>query len=133
MRFRSPQDYIGKIVKIRLPYFDTKKSEISYKARPGLIIGCEKNQFPCDFTYLPISKVSDESKRHQFYDYEVCERDCKELSLHHNPSFIRCHKVNTVYHVEVDRNIISDLSELKPEIFNEINSIFDSFVKEELF
>lgn len=52
MRFNSPQDYIGKIVSIKLPYYDTKKSQISYKARPGLIIGCENSQFPCDFTYL---------------------------------------------------------------------------------
>ncbi|QUM67822.1 hypothetical protein [Staphylococcus delphini] len=130
MRFNSPQDYTGKIVSIKLPYYDTKKSQISYKARPGLIIGCENSQFPCDFTYLPISKMTYESRRHSIYDYELNAHHCKALNLHHNPSFIRCHKVSTIYCNQVNRIIISDLAEMNPEIYKEIKSIFDNFSKQ---
>ncbi|EZY35087.1 hypothetical protein V005_02524, partial [Staphylococcus aureus M520-1] len=41
MHTRSPHDYIGKIVKIRLPYYDVKSAKVAFKSRPGLIIGCD--------------------------------------------------------------------------------------------
>lgn len=126
----SPHDYIGKIVKIRLPYYDTKKSKISFKVRPGLIIGCEKNQFPCDFTYLPVSKIDDQTNRHLTYDLEIGEENCNLLSLNHIPSFIRCHKVGTIYCTNVHRNEISDLNDLNPQLFNEIKSIFEIFTND---
>ncbi|HDF1495533.1 TPA: hypothetical protein PDE93_000401 [Staphylococcus aureus] len=127
VHIRSPHDYIGKIVKIRLPYYDVKSAKVAFKSRPGLIIGCEKNQFPCDFTYLPISKISDESKRHSIYDFEVNDETCNLLNLNNVPSFVRCHKVSTVYSKNVHRNYISDLNETNNRLFNEIKSIFDAF------
>ncbi|MDO5375678.1 MAG: hypothetical protein Q4F01_05755 [Staphylococcus rostri] len=130
MHINSPQEYIGKIVKIRLPYFNSKKNHVLYKSRPGLIIGCEKKQFPCDFTYLPISKITHESNRHSFYDFEIDKNDCSHLNLYHTPSFIRCHKVGTIHCREVDRNTISDLSKLRPDVFNEIKSIFETYTKD---
>ncbi|UXR79387.1 MULTISPECIES: type II toxin-antitoxin system PemK/MazF family toxin [unclassified Staphylococcus] len=127
MRINSPQEYVGKIVKIRLPYFNSKTNQVSYKSRPALIIGCEKKQFPCDFTYLPISKVTSESNRHLFYDFEIDENNGSHLNLHHTPSFIRCHKVGTAHCSEVSKNTISDLSKLRPDVFDEIKSIFETY------
>lgn len=127
MYSNRPRDYIGKIVKIRLPYYDTKNSKVSFKVRPGLIIGCEKDQYPCDFSYLPVSKIKDKTKRHFIYDLELNRKNCKVLSLNHFPSFIRCHKVSTVYCTDVDKNHISDLKDLKPSLFHEIKSTFDTF------
>lgn len=127
MHTRSPHDYIGKIVKIRLPYYDLSNSVVSYKVRPGLIIGCEKDQFPCDFTYLPISKINDQRHRHILYDLEVDANNCDLLSLNHIPSFIRCHKVGTVYSSNFSRNQISNLKDLNPDFFNVIKSTFESF------
>lgn len=130
MHTSSPHDYIGKIVKIRLPYYDLSNSVVSYKVRPGLIIGCEKDQFPCDFTYLPISKINDQRHRHTLYDLKVDANNCNLLSLNHIPSFIRCHKVGTIYCTNVHRNEISDLNDLNPQLFNEIKSVFKMFAND---
>ncbi|MCD9070677.1 orotidine 5'-phosphate decarboxylase [Staphylococcus chromogenes] len=130
MSTKSPQNYIGKIVNIRLPFFDIKESKISYKARPALIIGCERDQFPCDFTYLPISKINDKSKKHSLYDIEIDQENCSLLNLKYVPSYIRCHKISTAYCTDVDRKCISDLKKRNKLLFDDIKTMVGVFTNE---
>lgn len=126
----SPQDYIGKITNTKFPFYDVKNKKVRYKARPVLIIGCEFNHFPCDFTVLPVSKISDKSKRNEKYDYELRQEDCNLLNLKSVPSFIRCHKISTVHSFDVDRNIICDTKKVNPKIFVVAFDKFEKFSKE---
>ncbi|MBM6628530.1 hypothetical protein JTF04_02460 [Mammaliicoccus vitulinus] len=124
---KYPQEYIGKITNTKFPYYDIKSQSVRFKARPVMIVGCEYDSFPCDFTILPVSKIQDESRRNQKYDHELNEEKCRLLNLKCIPSFIRCHKIGTVSSYDVDRNIISDIKVAYPILFDEIHQKYNDF------
>ncbi|MGJ5711628.1 type II toxin-antitoxin system PemK/MazF family toxin [Staphylococcus auricularis] len=126
----NPSQLIGSIVKIRLPFYNISTQQKQFKKRPALIIGCERESYPCDFTYLPISKISNSAYRDSKYDLEITGSDCNVLNLNHDPSFIRCHKIGTVHSSEIHRKIISDLSSSLPRLFNEAKKKYEDFSSE---
>ncbi len=91
-----------------------------------LAIGVEKDSLPCDVTMLPISKISYRENIHADYDKKL-DRECKELNLTVTPSYIRVHKVTTVYSKDIHSIEVSDLKERFPELYNEIKELFKSF------
>lgn len=80
---------IGKIVKIRTPYYDRLSKTTKFKLRPGLVIG-NYGLTDSDYIVLPVSKVSDKRMRHPKYDLEIYPKDfpLSNLKVY---SFIRCH------------------------------------------
>ena len=108
-----PESYIGKIYKVRFPYFDISTGANKFKSRPMLIIGIEKNIFSCDFVVLPVSSVSNPDNVSADFDKKITGEDCQTLNLIRDPSYIRVHKQGTANSNDVDRNgLICDLKKI---------------------
>lgn len=118
----KPHDFIGKIVISRFPYFDVKTKSQKFKGRPMLVIGIEKEIFPCDFNVLPISKVSKQKHVSEDYDVALNNSQCEALSLNHSPSYVRVHKQSIVNSRDVQSGSISDLKNTLPEVYDEIKN-----------
>lgn len=123
----NPKDYIGKITTSRLPFYDSNADRVKYKSRPVLIIGVEKNSFPCDFNVLPVSTISKGINRHFEFDYELDQNKCTKLSLNKYPSFIRVHKQSTCYSTDINRKIICDLMKIDCDIYKDIKELQGKF------
>lgn len=126
-------EYIGKLMVARFPYYNNQEDRIKFKKRPILIIGVEKEQFPCDVTVLPVSKVSHKRHIHPEFDVEVSGNKCKQLKLHDSPSYIRTHKIATVHSSDIGHTIISDMRTIDKELFDHIKAFHHKFVKNTLF
>ncbi|XJS09829.1 hypothetical protein ACF3NG_06695 [Aerococcaceae bacterium WGS1372] len=125
-----PEDYIGKIYKVRFPYFDSSTKKRKFKARPMLIIGIEKNNFPCDFVVLPVSSVSNSDNISREFDKKITGNDCTLLNLKKDPSYIRIHKQGTANSNDVDRNgQICDLKQTLPVLYRELNDLSVKFLE----
>lgn len=129
---KSSNQYIGSLVKVRFPYFDAKAQRNKIKARPMLIIGAEKDLLPCDFTVLPISRVSKKQYLSKAYDVELTDAQVEKLSLAYKPSYIRVHKQSYANSRDVDADIISNLKELDPDLYDLIKKKHKEF-SESLF
>lgn len=105
----NPQDYIGKITTSRIPFYDNKSGEMKMKKRPVLIIGAEKNTFPCDFNVLPVSTITHKEHRNSLFDYEIEKTQCEIMNLKKSPSFIRIHKQSTCHSMNVDKRYYCDV------------------------
>lgn len=116
----SPKDYIGRLVVARLHFYDSKMQRMNVKARPVLVIGVESNSFPCDLTVLPVSKISHSQNIHDVYDVPLLAEDCVLLKLTHTPSYVRTHKQSYVHSTDIRATIISNLKDLLPEKYEEI-------------
>lgn len=81
---------IGKIVKIRTPYYDRLSKTTKFKSRPGLVVE-NYGLTDSDYIVLPVSKISDKRMRNPKYDLEIDPKDfpLSNLKVY---SFIRCHK-----------------------------------------
>lgn len=123
----NPKEYIGSIAKVRFKYFNSNTKRMGFKVRPMLIIGAEKEYFPCDFNVLPISKISKSQHISSEYDIELNIDQCNKLSLHYCPSYIRVHKQSYAYSTDVDQNIISNLKQIDTELYNQIQSVHREF------
>lgn len=120
MSRNKPSFYIGKIIYSRFPYFNVKTNKKSYKSRPVLIIGTEREAYPCDFNVFPVSKISNKRYLDDNYDIELNAADCKKLNLTEIPSFIRVHKQSVISSNDMSKNILNDLSEVCPDIYETI-------------
>ena len=79
---------IGKIIKMRTPYYNRTSKTTKFKSRPGLVIG-NYGLTDSDYIVLPVSKISDKRKRNPKYDLEIDPKDfpLSNLKVY---SFIRC-------------------------------------------
>lgn len=119
---------IGKIYKSRFSYYDPRSRSYKFKRRPLLIVGAEKEILPCDLTVLPISKISVDSNLHEEFDVKLTEQEHENLKLNHDPSYVRTHKITTIYSLDLVHNgEISSLKDLYPKVYEEIKEKFESF------
>lgn len=128
----NPQEFIGKITTSRFPFYNIRKNEMEYKSRPVLIIGSEKNSFPCDFNVLHISTITRKQHISPEYDYELNEKQCRDLNLRSFPSYVRTHKQSTCYSSDVSKKTICDVLNDFPDIYEEIKIIHSQHT-EQLF
>ncbi|WP_124058496.1 hypothetical protein [Vaginisenegalia massiliensis] len=128
----SSERYIGTIAKVRFPYYDVTTSQQQFKLRPMLIIGAEKEYLPCDFTVLPVSRVSNPQNLSESYDIKLDKDKCVLLSLKKSPSYIRVHKQSYANSIDVRDDIISNLKELDLDLYEEIKEKHSEF-NESLF
>ncbi|MBK0347285.1 hypothetical protein JDW15_01380 [Aerococcaceae bacterium zg-ZJ1578] len=110
----------GQIHSVRFPYFDIRNNKTSFKARPMLIIGVEKDQLPCDIIALPISKISIAKNIHDDFDIKLESNQIQALNLNHDPSYIRVHKQLYVPSQDVQKTPVSNLKEIFPELYKKI-------------
>ena len=129
---RKPENLIGKVVISRYPYYNSKTGKNSFKARPMLVIGTEKDTFPCDLITLPLSSVTIKQNLHSTFDIRLDDEECSMLNLDCMPSFVRVHKQTVVHSKDVSSNIVADLKGLLPQKYMFIKEVHNSFI-EELF
>lgn len=123
----KPQDYIGKITYSRIPYYNARANEMKMKSRPVLIIGAEKETFPCDFNVLPVSRITNEDNVNELYDFKIDKNQCQAMNLKKWPSFIRVHKQSTCYSTDIDRRVCCDMSKDHKDLYNEIVDLFAKY------
>ncbi|MCD7894820.1 MAG: type II toxin-antitoxin system PemK/MazF family toxin [Erysipelotrichaceae bacterium] len=122
-------DLIGKIVKIRTPFYNIDSKKTEFKSRPELVIG-NYGSTDNDYIVLPISKVSNKRMRHPEYDLAI---DPSLYPLAHLTSFsyIRCHKQATINRTNIS-NVICDFKELYENKYIETLLLLEKFDKEKL-
>lgn len=125
--YRTPDYFIGKIVKVRFSYFDINTKKNRFKSRPMLVIGVEKDTLPCDFNVLPVSSINSSENVSKKFDRKVSGDDCVTLSLTRDPSYIRTHKQSFTNSKEVDVNIICDLKHLLPNLYSELEELHSDY------
>lgn len=124
--------YVGSIVKTQFPYFDSKSHSTKFKARPFLIVSAETEEFPCDFTAFPISKVSASKHLNEDFDIKIEKEKYPKLNLDEDVSYIRIHKIQTINSSNVAVKSISSLIGEYPELYVELREKFKDF-SENLF
>lgn len=98
---------IGKIYKARTPFYDQATQQMSYKARPALVLAKADND---DYIVLPVSSISNRSNIDPVYDIEVDPAFYPKLHLR-NTSYVRTHKQTVVHRA----NLRDEIGDLKSE------------------
>lgn len=124
----NAKELIGRLCDSRFRYYDLKEEKYKFKLRPILIIGIEKEKLPCDLTVLPVSKISKKKNRDERYDFPLTKEQYSELNLKYNPSFVRTHKITTIYSNDLSFEYTDyPFSELYPEEYAKIKEINREF------
>lgn len=126
---KTPSDYIGCVTISKLPYYDIGTNTTKFKARPVLIIGVEKNSFPCDFIFVPISTITNKVHQHSKYDYELNQNLCHTMNLNNHPSYIRLHKQSTCHSKNVEQRVLYNLPIHQSDLYKEIKRLHQDFTK----
>lgn len=111
---------IGCIFVVAFRYFDINSHSIKSKKRPFLIIKEEDGASPKDLTCLPISKVTNSSRRSPIYDVEVKRDDFPKLNLNSDVSYIRCHKIQTINEKDLINKVCDDFKDDYPDLYLKI-------------
>ncbi|MDO4680888.1 MAG: hypothetical protein Q4A55_06550 [Aerococcus sp.] len=127
MASRRAQFWIGKLVVVRLPFYNAKDDKVQFKARPALVIGVEKDELPCDMNYIPLSRVSHHEYVDPVYDIKINEEQCKRLSLKYSPSYIRTHKQGTISSYDISHRYISDLKQIDRELYDRVKKVHEMY------
>lgn len=115
------------IYKVRFPYYNSKTNKIDYKSRPFLIIKEADNKFPKDYNALPVSKITDRSRRHVKYDVAINKKDYPNLNLTQPISFIRIHKMQTVNEKDLYAAIVTDIDTEYPTLVATIKLLIEEY------
>ena len=121
---------IGKIVKIRVHYYDASTRTTKFKVRPGLVIS-GYGSIDTDYIVLPISKISRAQNISHEYDLPI-DPSTYPLSKLTVYSYIRCHKQATIARAD----IIGEISDFKtdyPDKYLEIISLVEKFDDEKVY
>lgn len=118
--------FIGELRTSRFKYFDVKTNRLAFKSRPILIVGCEKEVGPCDFTVLPVSTISNPTNIIPDFDIFISKDDFPTLNLSRD-SYCRTSKVSTVHSKDVGNRKIASLKDVYPELYHEIQTKFILF------
>ncbi len=129
---KSTKDYINCITLSRYPYFDVKSQKKSFKVRPVLIIGFEKDSFPCDINVLPVSSIQSSKHRHNEYDKQIPVDILNQLgTVLNKTSYIRVHKQSVVSSNDIVNNIGPiNLKDISQEFYDEIIEAHKKFYNE---
>lgn len=119
---------IGTIRNTRMPYYDVKKNEVTFKARPVLIIGVENDRGMTDLTVVPVSKISDSRRIIENSDIKLDKSIYPLCNLREPVSYIRTSKVNTVSSKDTSNNEICNLKECYSDFYEEILSAVKSYI-----
>ena len=115
------------IYKVRFPYYNSKTNRIDYKSRPFLIIKEADDKFPKDYNALPVSKITDRSRRHVKYDVAINKNDYPNLNLTQPISFIRIHKMQTVNEKDLYAEIVTDIEAEYPTLVANIKLLIEEY------
>ncbi|WOS96680.1 hypothetical protein [Nosocomiicoccus massiliensis] len=129
---KSTKDYINCITLSRYPYFDVKSQKKSFKVRPVLIIGFEKDSFPCDINVLPVSSIQSSKHRHNEYDKQIPVDILNQLgTVLNKTSYIRVHKQSVVSSNDIVNNIGPiNLKDISQKFYDEIIEAHKKFYDE---
>ena len=129
---KSTKDYINCITLSRYPYFDVKSQKRKFKVRPVLIIGFEKDTFPCDINVLPVSSIRLSEHRHNEYDKQIPDDILNQLdTVLTKTSYIRIHKQSVVSSNDVVNNVDPvNLKDISQEFYYEIIKAHKKFYNE---
>lgn len=122
----SNAHFIGELRTSRFKYFDVRTNSLAFKSRPILIVGCEKESGPCDFTVLPISTISNPANVIPGFDIFISKQTFPVLNLSRD-SYCRASKVSTVHSKDVGTARIASLKDAYPELYQEIQMKFNLF------
>ncbi|MFC4771591.1 type II toxin-antitoxin system PemK/MazF family toxin [Enterococcus hermanniensis] len=122
----SNSQFIGELRTSRFKYFDVKTNKLAFKSRPVLIVGCEKEVGPCDFTVLPVSTISNPANIIPDFDIFISMQEFPTLNLSRD-SYCRTSKVSTVHSKDVGTKKIATLKDIYPELYHEIQTKFNLF------
>ena len=106
---------IGKIYKARTPFYDQATHQMSYKARPALVLAKADAD---DYVILPVSSISIRANIDPVYDIEIDPVLYPKLNLT-KTSYVRTHK-QTIVHRASLRDEIGDLKSDYEELYLEI-------------
>ena len=106
---------IGKIYKARIPFYNQMTHQMSYKARPALVLAKADAE---DYVVLPVSSISIRTNIDPVYDIEIDLGLYPKLNLR-NTSYVRTHKQTIVNRANL-RDEIGDLKSDYEELYLEI-------------
>ena len=106
---------IGKIYKARIPFYDQATHQMSYKARPALVLAKADAD---DYVILPVSSISIRANIDPVYDIEIDPALYPKLNLT-KTSYVRTHK-QTIVHRASLRDVIGDMKSDYEELYLEI-------------
>lgn len=92
---------IGKICKAMTPFYDQTKHQMSYKARPALVLA---NADVDDYVILPVSTISVKTNINPVYDIEVDPKLYPKLNLN-KVSYVRTHKQTIIHRANLGDEI----------------------------
>ncbi len=115
---------IGKICKALTPFYDRITRQMSYKARPALVLGKADGE---DYVILPVSSISIKTNINPVYDITVDPVQYPKLHLK-NVSYIRTHK-QTVVHRASLHGVIGDLKSEYEDLYLTVLAKREEFSK----
>lgn len=118
---------VGSIYTVRYRYFDIRSNRYRFKSRPFLIVKLENSHFPKDLTALPVSKITDRSRRDAYYDIEIKKQDFPKLNLNETVSFLRIAKVTTISEMDLINKVSDPIYSLYPNLYDEIKRKFTQY------
>lgn len=113
-----------------MPYYDSSTGSIQFKARPVLILKAEKESGFSDFTVLPISSISFKNNIDQNFDVEVTKEMYPLLQLTKDVCYIRCGKFMTIDNRNLGVQVISNLKDSYPDLWEHIISLAKEYISD---
>lgn len=127
---KCSSDFEGCIYSVTFRYYDNKTNKMDIKVRPFLLLKAEKEEIPCDFSALPISKVTNKQNLSSRYDIEISNSNYVSLGLKEPISYIRTHKIQTVHSNDFKNRICDDLRVLYPKLADQIKELINEYVED---
>lgn len=97
--------------------------------RPVLIIGKENVCGKCDYTCLPISRVTTVSRVDPNYDIEITTQNHPRLNMQYPKQYIRTHKVMTLNSSTMYCSTPVHLNIEYPDTYNRVIVCHTNFIK----
>lgn len=122
---------IGKIYKARTPFYNQTTHQMSYKARPALVLANADTE---DYVVLPVSSISIQTNIDPVYDIKIDPTLYPDLHLR-KVSYVRVHKQTIVHRAELGDEIgdmRSNYEDLYLEILAKREEFSDFITKQAL-
>jgi len=123
----SSNQYIGKIRKVRTPFYNNVTRSLNIKSRPGLVLK-QVSETDDDLVIMPISKVQYTHNISSEYDIKITQTDYPNLNLSCD-SYLRTHKT-CVVNIADTIDCIADLKTEYPDLFLLALENYEKFSKE---
>ncbi len=118
--------YVGKIRKVRTPFYNTNTQKKGFKSRPGLVLS-QVSATDNDLVIMPISKVQYTQNVSAEYDIKMTQVDYPNLNLSCD-SYLRTHKT-CVVNIADTIDCIADMKAEYPDLFVLALENYESFSK----